>query len=61
MRVEYELSAPRVRLRVLEKSHELCHERRMQTCIDFIRKEDRPVFESLNNRSDKTEPHPSPE
>ena len=61
VRVEDQLSAPRVRLGVLEQADEFCRKCRVKTRVEFVSKEDRAGLKRLNHRADQPEPNSSSE
>ena len=53
VRVEHELGATRVGLRILEQADQLRDQGRVETGVEFVREQDRAVDERLNDRADK--------
>ena len=61
MRVENELGATRVGLRILEQADCLRDQSGVETGVEFVREQGRAVAERLNDRADKAKPDKSAE
>ena len=61
VRVEHELGATRVGLRILEQADQLRNQGRVETGVEFVREQDGAVGKCFNDRADKAKPDKSAE